>query len=66
MDTYSGVWTLRTKMFETFVRIKQNVRIIHTSKLMESMGKHTIVQVMIVRIKQNVRIIQESHQVSTV
>ena len=41
---------------ENFVRIKQNVRLIHTSKSMESMVKHTIVQ-----IKQNMRIIQGSH-----
>ena len=35
------------------MRIKQNVQIIHTSKSMEWMGKHTIVQ-----IRQNVQIIQ--------
>ena len=38
--------------------IKQNVRIIHISKSLESMGKHTIVQITIMQIKQNVRIIQ--------
>ena len=40
-------------MRENWVRIKQNVLIIHTLK---SMGTHTIV-----RIKQNEQIIQGSH-----
>ena len=35
---------------QKIVRNKQNVRIIHGSK---SMGKHTIMRIMIVRIKQN-------------
>ena len=39
------------KMRKTFVQIKQNVWIINTSKLIESMGKHTIVQII-----RNVRI----------
>ena len=41
------------------MRIKQNVWIIHMSKSMESVGKHTHVWITIVQIKHNVRIIQE-------
>ena len=50
----SGAWIIRTKVHENFVRITQNVRIIHTPK---SMGKYTIVWITIVWIKQNVQII---------
>ena len=38
----------RTKIREHFVGIKQSVQIIHTLKSVESMGKHTIVRIMIV------------------
>ena len=58
---YSGARTIHTKIREKVVRIKQNVRIIHTSKSLESMGKLTIVRITIVKIKQNVRIIKGSH-----
>ena len=44
------------KLRENFVRIKQNVQIIHTSKSMETIGKHTIVQITIVWIIHDVRI----------
>ena len=37
---HSGARIIRTKIRENFVRIKQNVRIIHTKK---SVGKHTVV-----------------------
>ena len=47
---YSGALIIRTKIRENCVQIKQNVRIIQTSK---SMGKHTIVQLMIVRISED-------------
>ena len=52
---HSGARIIRTKIRENFVRIKQNVRIIHTKK---SVGKHTVVWITIVRIKQNMRIIR--------
>ena len=42
------------KIQEHFVQIKQNGQIIHLSKSMESMGKHTIVEIMTVRIILNV------------
>ena len=37
------------------------VRIIHTSKSLESMGKHIIVQITMAGIKVNVRIVHGSH-----
>ena len=51
----STVWQNK-EWRENSVWIKQNVRIIRTPK---SVGKHTIVRIMIMRIKQNVRIIHE-------
>ena len=50
---YSRSRIIRTKVRENCVRIKQNVRIIHTSKSRE---KHTIMRITIVRIIRDVRI----------
>ena len=47
---YRGARIIYTKIRENFVRIKQNVRIINTSKLMELIGKHTAVQITMVQI----------------
>ena len=44
VSKYSRALIIRTKIRENFVRIKQNVSIIHASKSMESMGKHAVVK----------------------
>ena len=53
---YIGARIVRPKIRENFVRIKQNMCVIHTSKSLGSVGKHTIVQITIVQIIRNERI----------